>query len=61
MDWGKLIGSILKWWFTYLLLDLMWVSAEVVFEGAAHSSLVDGMVNAWLTSLVVGKMEGRPF
>lgn len=58
MDLKKTIGSILTWCFTYLLLDLMWVGAEVVFEGAAHNSFVDGVVNAWLTCVVVSKMGG---
>lgn len=57
MDLDKLIGSILRWWFTYLLLDLVWVCAEVIFEGTIHTSFVDGMVNAWLTSAVLSKTE----
>ena len=40
-----------------MLLGLMWVGAEYVFEGAVHSSLVDSFVNALLTSLMVARMK----
>ena len=60
MEWKiiRCLKYIATWCVVYLVFALMWVGAEYVFEGAVHSSHVDGVVNAWLTSLVVKVIEG---
>lgn len=39
---------VLSWLVLYLILALVWIGAEYVFEGAVHSSHVDGAVNGLL-------------
>lgn len=58
--WRKLIAlsaALFIFCIVYLLLALMWVGAEYVFEGAVHTSYVDSVVNALLTSLMVARMK----
>lgn len=54
--------NILKWLFwlldflvLYIMLDLMWVGAEWVFEGEVHSSHIDGVVNGVFTYYILRK------
>lgn len=41
----------------YLYLGLSWVGAEYLFEGAVHSSTVDGYVLALLTFCIVREIN----
>lgn len=50
LDLFKKFGPILTWFFLYVMIGLMWVGAEYVFEGAVHSSNVDSAVNGILTT-----------
>lgn len=50
--------AFLTFAFCYLMLALMWVGAEYVFEGMVHSSHVDGVVCALLARYVQRGMDG---
>ena len=49
----KLLESVLNWPCLYIALALMWIGAECAFEGAAHSSHVDSVVNALLAYYIL--------
>jgi hypothetical protein len=53
MKWLNRIDVVITWCYFYFMLGLLWVGAEYVFEGAVHSSHVDSVVNAVLTTLMV--------
>lgn len=41
---------VFAWGVIWLIVSLCWVGAEYVFEGAVHSSMVDGAVAAGLAA-----------
>ena len=63
----KLLESLLNWLCLYISLALMWIGAEYAFDGAAHSSHVDSVVNALLTYYILryepkgGTVRGDPY
>jgi len=52
MNWYKAASNFLEFAFYYILLALIWVGAEYVFEGAVHSSHVDTVVCLLLAKLL---------
>ena len=53
-----MLWTIWRFCWVYFMLALMWAGAEVIFEGAIHSSWVDGVINGYLALAVMSKMEG---
>lgn len=51
------VGNIVMYVVVYLLADLCWIGAEYLFEGAVHSSKVDGYVLALLTCYIVKDLK----
>ena len=51
------VGNIVMYVVVYILADLCWVGAEYLFEGAVHSSKVDGYVMALLTCYIVKDLK----
>lgn len=52
-DLFKKLNPIISWLFIYVMIALMWIGAEYVFEGVVHSSHVDSVVNGLLASYML--------
>ncbi len=52
MVWNLLnkLDPIFSWLFLYVMIALIWIGAEYMFEGAVHSSHVDSVVNGILAT-----------
>lgn len=46
----KKLDPIVSWLFLYVMIALIWIGAEYVFEGVVHSSYVDSIVNGILAT-----------
>ena len=51
------VGNIMMYVVVYILAGLCWVGAEYLFEGAVHSSKVDGYVMALPTCYIVKDLK----
>ena len=51
------VGNIMMYVVVYIVAGLCWVGAEYLFEGAVHSSKVDGYVMALLTCYIVKDLK----
>lgn len=51
----RFLSWLLDFVVLYIMLDLMWVGAEWIFEGAVHSSHIDGVVNGILAYYILRK------
>lgn len=51
------VGNAVMYVVVFLLADLCWIGAEYLFEGAVHSSKVDGYVLALLTCYIVKDLK----
>lgn len=47
------MGQVAMFIVVYIFADLCWIGAEYLFEGAVHSSKVDGYVLALLSYCIV--------
>ena len=48
-----IVGLAITYIGVFFLIDLVWVGAEYLFEGAVHTSKVDGYICALLSYLIV--------
>ena len=48
-----IVGLAITYIGIFCLIDLVWVGAEYVFEGAVHTSMVDGFICALLSYHIV--------
>lgn len=51
------IYHLCEWVVVFCMLAAMWTGAEVIIEGAHHSSIIDAFVNLWLTAYIVRDMR----
>ena len=53
----NIAGTVVMYVAVYFIIGLCWIGAEYLFEGAVHSSMVDGWFCFYLTCYVVRDLK----